>query len=141
MKLGQKSVKNLVGFLGGLKTPKFHSEINWPLKESTILNMVIEFLQFLSTKTNIFLSALVLVETRTFVKTWNTNPINGTILKSYKRKIPKMVKSCIPSNKTKSQFSMMLIPLQKHFVRWSTCVIFIKKKITVYKAVQIKLGY
>ena len=31
MKLGQKSVKNLVGFLGDLKTPKFHSEINWPL--------------------------------------------------------------------------------------------------------------
>ena len=32
MKLGQKSVKNLVGFLGDLKTPKFHSEINWPLR-------------------------------------------------------------------------------------------------------------
>ena len=31
MKLGQKSVKNLVGFLGDLKTPKIHSEINWPL--------------------------------------------------------------------------------------------------------------
>ena len=31
MKLGQKSVKNLVDFLGDLKTPKFHSEINWPL--------------------------------------------------------------------------------------------------------------
>ena len=29
MKLGLKSVKNLVGFLGDLKTPKFHSEINW----------------------------------------------------------------------------------------------------------------
>ena len=28
MKLGQKSVKNLVGFLGDLKTPNFHSEIN-----------------------------------------------------------------------------------------------------------------
>ena len=28
MKLGQKSVKYLVGFLGDLKTPKFHSEIN-----------------------------------------------------------------------------------------------------------------
>ena len=28
MKLGQKSVKNLVGFLGDLKTPKIHSEIN-----------------------------------------------------------------------------------------------------------------
>ena len=27
----QKSVWNLVGFLGDLKTPKFHSEINWPL--------------------------------------------------------------------------------------------------------------
>ena len=26
--LGQKSVKNLVGFLEDLKTPKFHSEIN-----------------------------------------------------------------------------------------------------------------
>ena len=33
MKLGQKSVKNLVGFWGNLKTPKFHSEINWPLVE------------------------------------------------------------------------------------------------------------
>ena len=31
MKLGQKSIKILVGFLGGLKTPKFHSEINLPL--------------------------------------------------------------------------------------------------------------
>ena len=31
MKLGQISVKNLFGFLGDLKTPKFHSEINWPL--------------------------------------------------------------------------------------------------------------
>ena len=31
MKLVQKSIKNLVGFLGDLKTPKFHSEINWPL--------------------------------------------------------------------------------------------------------------
>ena len=31
MKLWQKSVKDLVGFLGDLKTPKFHSEINWPL--------------------------------------------------------------------------------------------------------------
>ena len=27
-----KLVKNLVGFLGDLKTPKFHPEINWPLK-------------------------------------------------------------------------------------------------------------
>ena len=27
----QNSVKNLLGFLGDLKTPKFHSEINWPL--------------------------------------------------------------------------------------------------------------
>ena len=31
MKLGQKSVKNLVGFLGDLKIPKFHSEIKSPL--------------------------------------------------------------------------------------------------------------
>ena len=31
MKVGQKSVKSLVGFLGDLKTPKFQSEINWPL--------------------------------------------------------------------------------------------------------------
>ena len=31
MKLAQKSVKNLVGLLGDLKAPKFHSEINWPL--------------------------------------------------------------------------------------------------------------
>ena len=34
MKVGQKSVKNLVGFLGDLKTPKIYSEINWPLKEA-----------------------------------------------------------------------------------------------------------
>jgi hypothetical protein len=33
MKLGQKSVKNLVGFLGDLKTPKFHSETNGPLAQ------------------------------------------------------------------------------------------------------------
>ena len=31
MKLEQKFVKNLVGFLGDLRTPKFHSEIKWPL--------------------------------------------------------------------------------------------------------------
>ena len=31
MKLGQKSVKNLVSFLGDSKTPKFHSEITWTL--------------------------------------------------------------------------------------------------------------
>ena len=36
MKLGQKSVENLVGFLGDLKTPKFHSEINWPLSVPSI---------------------------------------------------------------------------------------------------------
>ena len=29
--IGQKSWLNLVGFLGDLKTPKIHSEINWPL--------------------------------------------------------------------------------------------------------------
>ena len=28
---GQKSVKNFVGFLGDLKTARFHSEITWPL--------------------------------------------------------------------------------------------------------------
>ena len=33
MKLGQKSVKKLVGFLGDLETPKFHSEINRPLAQ------------------------------------------------------------------------------------------------------------
>ena len=31
MKLGKKSVKNLVVFLGDLKKTKIHSEINWPL--------------------------------------------------------------------------------------------------------------
>jgi hypothetical protein len=31
LKRGKKSVKNLFGFLGDLKTPKFHSEINRPL--------------------------------------------------------------------------------------------------------------
>ena len=31
MKLGQKYVKNLIGFLEDLKTPKIQSEINWPL--------------------------------------------------------------------------------------------------------------
>ena len=34
MKLRQKSVKNLLGFLGDLKTPKFHSEINRPLGQT-----------------------------------------------------------------------------------------------------------
>ena len=29
--IGQKSAEKLVGFFGHLKTPKFHSEINWPL--------------------------------------------------------------------------------------------------------------
>ena len=32
MKLEKKSYKNLVAFLGVLKTPKIHSEIYWPLK-------------------------------------------------------------------------------------------------------------
>ena len=41
MKLGQKSVKNLVGFLGDLKTPKFHSEINWPLIEIMIFIKIV----------------------------------------------------------------------------------------------------
>ena len=31
MKLGQKSVKHLVGFWGDLKTQKIHSKINWAL--------------------------------------------------------------------------------------------------------------
>ena len=31
MNLGLKFLKNLVGFLGDLKTPKFYFEINWPL--------------------------------------------------------------------------------------------------------------
>ena len=31
MKLGHKSVKKLVDFLGDLKAQKFHSEIKWPL--------------------------------------------------------------------------------------------------------------
>ena len=35
MKLGQKYVKNFIGFLEDLKTPKIHSEINWPLVESS----------------------------------------------------------------------------------------------------------
>ena len=32
LKLGQKSAKYLVGILGDLKTPKIHSEIDWPLE-------------------------------------------------------------------------------------------------------------
>ena len=32
MKIGQKSFKNLVGFLGDLKTPIFYSEINLTIK-------------------------------------------------------------------------------------------------------------
>ena len=35
MRLGQKYVKSLVGFLGDLKAPKINSEINWPLKLTT----------------------------------------------------------------------------------------------------------
>ena len=34
--IGQKSVKKLVCFWGDLKTPKIHSEINWPLDNSKI---------------------------------------------------------------------------------------------------------
>ena len=34
----QKSVNNLVGFLGDLKTPNFYSEITWPLKPTTFNN-------------------------------------------------------------------------------------------------------
>ena len=34
MKLGQKSVKNLVGFLGDLKTSKFNSEIDRSLEKA-----------------------------------------------------------------------------------------------------------
>ena len=33
--IGQKSVKKFVGFLGDLKTTKFHSQINWPLTPSS----------------------------------------------------------------------------------------------------------
>ena len=40
MKLGQKSVKHLVGFLGDLKTPKFYSEIDWPLALSHVLSEI-----------------------------------------------------------------------------------------------------
>ena len=35
IKLGLKSIKNLVGFWGDLKTPKFYSEINLPLPTMT----------------------------------------------------------------------------------------------------------
>ena len=42
MKPGKKSVKNLVGFLGDLKTLKFHSEINWPLIIMWIVNVTFE---------------------------------------------------------------------------------------------------
>ena len=46
MKLGQKSVKILVGFLGDLKTPQFHSEINWalakPKKPSILIYWMVE---------------------------------------------------------------------------------------------------
>ena len=35
--IGQKSVKNVVSFLGDLKTTKFHSKINWPLPISTCI--------------------------------------------------------------------------------------------------------
>ena len=37
LKHGQKSVQNLVGFLGDLKAPKFHSEIKGPLRHFLIL--------------------------------------------------------------------------------------------------------
>ena len=40
MKLGQKFVKNLVGFLEDLKIPKFHSEINWPLAQHCSVHIV-----------------------------------------------------------------------------------------------------
>ena len=41
--MGQKSVKNLVGFLGDLKTPKLHSEINWPLVALGLKSMLLFF--------------------------------------------------------------------------------------------------
>ena len=49
MKLGQKSVKYLVGFLGDLKTAKIHSEINWPLNQKLIeFYFMISIFPFLS---------------------------------------------------------------------------------------------
>ena len=38
--IGQKSVKDLVGFLGDLEKPKIHSEINWPLGEQDTIENV-----------------------------------------------------------------------------------------------------
>ena len=43
MKLGQKSVKNLVGFFGDLKKPKIDSEINWPLETPKYILIYILF--------------------------------------------------------------------------------------------------
>ena len=43
MKLGHKFVKNLVGFWGDLKTPKFHSEINCPLRKNIFILDIYEW--------------------------------------------------------------------------------------------------
>ena len=54
---GQKSVKNLVGFLGDLKTLKFYSEINWPLRVTLIASPIKcgrQFLKFKQIKLSIF---------------------------------------------------------------------------------------
>ena len=42
MKVGQESVKNLVGFLGYLKTPKIQSQIKWPVGQDIMKMMRIE---------------------------------------------------------------------------------------------------
>ena len=52
MKLGQKYIKNLVGFLGALKISKFHSEINWLLAFSFAI--VAKYSKVCSTKNTKF---------------------------------------------------------------------------------------
>ena len=72
MKLGQKSVKNLVGFLEDLKTPKFHSEINWPLEEEVSRERSSKPRQFKNdTHTSIIMSTLQKVTD--YKRSQNTN--------------------------------------------------------------------
>ena len=59
MKLWQKSVKNFVGFLGDIKTPKFHSEIIRPLANIHCLYRLrsIKVSKYVIDKQNIFLAS------------------------------------------------------------------------------------
>ena len=62
MELGQKSVKNLVGFLEDLTTSKFHSDINRPLASHLLLEL----------KTKVYFHKLVIIRLSLF-HIWSKN--------------------------------------------------------------------